>query len=130
MIIFSNVNLINGEEEQEDCESSISTKITVPLDYDTDILQKELTTFGIKAGPITKSTKRVYLRQLVKFKKNPDRAKEHVEQVTSDNISKLIRISMMNHFRSIKLIRKFVKHNCMSFRLKHLWKSDKFYNLI
>lgn len=54
--------------------SSISTIVSIPpLDYDTDTLKEELKNFGRTPGPITKSTKRLYLRQLMKFKKHPER---------------------------------------------------------
>lgn len=39
------------------------------LDYDTDTLRRELTVRGEPPGPITKTTKRVYLRQLKRLKK-------------------------------------------------------------
>ncbi|KAI4467890.1 ankyrin repeat and lem domain-containing protein 1 [Holotrichia oblita] len=38
------------------------------LDYDTDTLRKELTAQGFDPGPITKTTKRVYLRKLYQLK--------------------------------------------------------------
>uniref|UniRef100_A0A182M6B4 LEM domain-containing protein n=1 Tax=Anopheles culicifacies TaxID=139723 RepID=A0A182M6B4_9DIPT len=54
--------------------TSVSTVITLPpLDYDTDALRAELTTFGEAPGPITKSTKKLYLRKLVKFQRHPER---------------------------------------------------------
>uniref|UniRef100_A0A182P5H4 LEM domain-containing protein n=1 Tax=Anopheles epiroticus TaxID=199890 RepID=A0A182P5H4_9DIPT len=54
--------------------TSLSTVITLPpLDYDTDVLRAELTTFGEPPGPITKSTKKLYLRKLVKFRRHPER---------------------------------------------------------
>ncbi|KAL7026891.1 hypothetical protein ACKWTF_005216 [Chironomus riparius] len=55
-------------------DSSLSTIVTIPpLDYDTDTLRKELKNFGDNPGPITKSTKKLYLKKLVKFKKYPNR---------------------------------------------------------
>ncbi|XP_052903417.1 ankyrin repeat and LEM domain-containing protein 1 [Anopheles moucheti] len=54
--------------------TSVSTVLTLPpLDYDTDALRAELTTFGEAPGPITKSTKKLYLRKLVKFRRHPER---------------------------------------------------------
>lgn len=52
-------------------QSTISTAITVPTEYDTDDLRRELTVFGHPPGPITSSTKRLYLKRLLKFKRNP-----------------------------------------------------------
>ncbi|XP_070506582.1 ankyrin repeat and LEM domain-containing protein 1-like [Chironomus tepperi] len=66
-----NLNRLN------DCaisDSSLSTIVTIPpLDYDTDTLRMELKSFGDNPGPITKSTKKLYLKKLVKFKKYPNR---------------------------------------------------------
>ena len=59
---------------QSDGESTLSTiKSIPPLDYDTDTLKDELKSFGHTPGPITKSTKKVYLKQLMRFKKHPER---------------------------------------------------------
>jgi len=66
-----NLNRIN---ECAISDSSLSTIVTIPpLDYDTDALRKELRNFGDNPGPITKSTKKLYLKKLVKFKKYPNR---------------------------------------------------------
>lgn len=59
--------------DENAAESSISTVVSIPVDYDTDTLKEELKTFGRTPGPITKSTKKLYLRQLMKFKKHPER---------------------------------------------------------
>lgn len=70
-----NVNLDANEETDHDetrSQSSVSTKLTIPMDYDTDALRTELTHLtGGRPGPITKNTKRLYLKQLVKLRKNP-----------------------------------------------------------
>lgn len=41
------------------------------IDYDTDMLRKELTVRGYIPGPITVTTKRVYLKKLHQLKKYP-----------------------------------------------------------
>lgn len=46
-----------------------STNITIPLEYDTDDLRRELTMYGEPPGPITKNTKRLYLKKLIKYKR-------------------------------------------------------------
>lgn len=54
--------------------SSISSKLSsLPetIDYDTDTLRKELTVHGYNPGPITVTTKRVYLKKLRQLKKQP-----------------------------------------------------------
>uniref|UniRef100_A0A182JXF9 LEM domain-containing protein n=1 Tax=Anopheles christyi TaxID=43041 RepID=A0A182JXF9_9DIPT len=54
--------------------TSLSTVLTLPpLDYDTDALRAELTTLGEPPGPITNSTKKLYLRKLVKLRRHPER---------------------------------------------------------
>lgn len=54
-------------------ESGTCTDFPLPSDYDTDDLRKELRTFGDVPGPITKSTKRLYLKRLVRYKRRPER---------------------------------------------------------
>lgn len=52
-------------------ESGTCTDLVVPSDYDTDDLRKELKQFGDVPGPITKNTKRLYLKRLVRYKRKP-----------------------------------------------------------
>lgn len=47
------------------------TDIATPSDYDTDNLRQELKAFGDVPGPITKSTKRLYLKRLIRYKRRP-----------------------------------------------------------
>ncbi|KAH8263556.1 hypothetical protein KR044_010531 [Drosophila immigrans] len=51
-------------------DSSASTNLTVPLDYETDELRAELTQLGATVGPITHTTKRLYIKQLIKYRRN------------------------------------------------------------
>lgn len=51
-------------------DSSQSTDLTLPLDYETDALRAELTQMGAPVGPITRTTKRLYIKQLIKYKRN------------------------------------------------------------
>ncbi|XP_062142601.1 uncharacterized protein LOC133850496 [Drosophila sulfurigaster albostrigata] len=53
-------------------DSSVSTNLTVPLDYETDALRAELTQLGATVGPITHTTKRLYIKQLIKYRRNTD----------------------------------------------------------
>lgn len=85
---IKNRNSISLLRNENAAESSISTIVSIPpLDYDTDTLKEELKTFGRTPGPITKSTKKLYLRQLMKFKKHPERL--GLVQEDSTKISKL-----------------------------------------
>ncbi|XP_054728974.1 uncharacterized protein LOC129237983 isoform X2 [Anastrepha obliqua] len=61
----------NGDQQNLNCTAS--TNITIPLDYETDELRAELTHFGDPPGPITKSTKKLYIKRLIKYRRNaPD----------------------------------------------------------
>jgi ankyrin repeat and LEM domain-containing protein 1 len=74
-IVSKNKEHLKEIEELEDAQSqsSVSTKVTIPpLDYDTDVLRNELKSFGGNPGPITKNTKKLYLKQLVKIRKRPE----------------------------------------------------------
>lgn len=51
-------------------DSSQSTELSLPLDYETDALRAELTQMGAPVGPITRTTKRLYIKQLIKYKRN------------------------------------------------------------
>lgn len=52
-------------------QSSKVSSLPQNLDYDTDSLRKELKSRGFEPGPITKTTKRIYLKKLHKLRKNP-----------------------------------------------------------
>lgn len=41
------------------------------IEYDVDLLRKELTSLGFSPGPITDTTKRVYLKKLQQLKREP-----------------------------------------------------------
>ncbi|KAM7349400.1 uncharacterized protein ACRADG_008381 isoform 2-T2 [Cochliomyia hominivorax] len=56
--------------------TSQSTNITLPLDYETDTLRAELTAFGEPPGPITKTTKKLYIKRLIKYKRKTTNMRE------------------------------------------------------
>lgn len=60
--------------------SENETVTELPIDYDTDDLRKELKAYGEKPGPITKNTKRLYLRRLVRYhrSRNPQGTNSNV----------------------------------------------------
>ncbi|XP_050740916.1 uncharacterized protein LOC108033658 isoform X2 [Drosophila biarmipes] len=71
------------EEKKPDLESTVSTNHTLPLDYETDALRRELTQLGAPVGPITKTTKRLYIKQLIKYKRNTEAllaAQKHAQE--------------------------------------------------
>lgn len=53
-------------------ETATCTDCVLPTDYDTDDLRKELKYYGDNPGPINKSTKRLYLKRLVRYKRKKD----------------------------------------------------------
>ncbi|XP_031328120.1 ankyrin repeat and LEM domain-containing protein 1-like isoform X2 [Photinus pyralis] len=50
-------------------QSSKLSSLPASFDYDANTLRHELTQYGFPVGPITKTTKRVYLRKLYKLQK-------------------------------------------------------------
>ncbi|KAK9875278.1 hypothetical protein WA026_007669 [Henosepilachna vigintioctopunctata] len=52
-------------------KSSKMSSLPATVDYDTDTLRKELTNHGYNPGPITLTTKRIYLRKLKQLKSHP-----------------------------------------------------------
>lgn len=76
--------------------SSIGSKLSsypATVDYDTDTLRKELTTHGYNPGPITFTTKRVYLRKLKQIKKHP------LSQITNPQSRKIFSVELERTLR-------------------------------
>lgn len=69
-------------------ESGTCTDLVVPSDYDTDDLRKELRQYGDVPGPITKNTKRLYLKRLVRYKRKPKQ--------TSHNLGHAVKCSKLD----------------------------------
>ncbi|XP_063697185.1 ankyrin repeat and LEM domain-containing protein 1 homolog [Culicoides brevitarsis] len=67
---------IDEESDKKSTTSAASTAFKLNTDYDTDQLRQELTQFGDIPGPITKSTKKLYLKRLVKYRHDPKMAEE------------------------------------------------------
>lgn len=91
---------LKEETDNDDAESqsSAATKITLPpLDYDTDALRTELKSFGHAPGPITKSTKSLYLKQLVKCKRDPEKMNHQSQMKNSSQICKNIFLIYFNY---------------------------------
>lgn len=63
-------SLISGQNSSFDSGTQ-TAESALPTDYDTDHLRDELRHFGDRPGPITKNTKRLYLKRLVRYKKRP-----------------------------------------------------------
>nr|XP_022913973.1 ankyrin repeat and LEM domain-containing protein 1 [Onthophagus taurus] len=67
----------NGNESVITTLSQISLPKT--FDYDTDVLRKELKAQGFDPGPITKTTKRVYLKKLYHIKQHPEQVVANID---------------------------------------------------
>lgn len=81
--------------------TSQSTNITLPFDYETDTLRAELTAFGEPPGPITKTTKKLYIKKLIKYKRKTtnmpknQNQKENSEYFIKSCLFKLFLISKL-----------------------------------
>ncbi|XP_049290708.1 uncharacterized protein LOC125767831 [Anopheles funestus] len=94
--------------------TSVSTALTLPpLDYDTDVLRAELTTFGEAPGPITKSTKKLYLRKLVKFQRHPERLARNAGVVTDSNTQLCYSVELMATIRKEDMFKRIVEQQCL-----------------
>ncbi|XP_063241826.1 ankyrin repeat and LEM domain-containing protein 1-like isoform X2 [Bacillus rossius redtenbacheri] len=58
------------QEERDDAVSSTAASFPISLDYDSDTLRKDLRKLGQNIGPITATTKRVYLKRLYALHKH------------------------------------------------------------
>lgn len=112
--------------------SSQSTALTLPpLDYDTDVLRAELTNFGEPPGPITKHTKKLYLKKLIKYKRDPERALAQVKGKLNFSVELLATIRSEDVFGKIfhhqtlesEMSSEFVTTNDKTWREGHLKKS-------
>uniref|UniRef100_A0A182MY22 LEM domain-containing protein n=1 Tax=Anopheles dirus TaxID=7168 RepID=A0A182MY22_9DIPT len=107
--------------------TSLSTVLTLPpLDYDTDALRAELTTFGEPPGPITKSTKKLYLRKLVRFRRHPERLGTNAatgidtKGSTQTNYS----VEVMATIRKEEMFRKIADYQCLEHEMAAAFQSS------
>ncbi|XP_031632252.1 ankyrin repeat and LEM domain-containing protein 1 [Contarinia nasturtii] len=86
--------------------SESGTVTDLPTDYDTDDLRKELKAFGDVPGPITKNTKRLYLRRLVRYHRSrrPQESTQHSKQGSICNFSIELQKTMKNEIDSLDFI--------------------------
>ncbi|XP_050081154.1 uncharacterized protein LOC126568682 [Anopheles maculipalpis] len=94
--------------------TSLSTVLTLPpLDYDTDALRAELTTFGEPPGPITKSTKKLYLRKLIKFRRHPERRLANAIDTKANAQQPNYSVELMATIRKQDLFERIIEHQCL-----------------
>uniref|UniRef100_A0A034VQB5 Ankyrin repeat and LEM domain-containing protein 1 n=2 Tax=Bactrocera dorsalis TaxID=27457 RepID=A0A034VQB5_BACDO len=113
-LVFYETKLLSSQKSANNCEqqnldSTVSTNDTHILDYETDELRAELAQFGDPPGPITKSTKRLYIKRLIKYKRNaPD-----LQQINTNELSVELQrtIRSPEHFA---LIPEYQKYECKS----------------
>lgn len=95
-----------------------STEVTIPLDYDTDDLRKELTMLGQPPGPITKNTKRLYLKKLIKYKRaNVEPTGNNGQQAIQSN-KHLLKFFVCFSFQSILMFVVFIFFTFAEFSLE------------
>lgn len=99
------IDVINTTSESGTCTA-------LPTDYDTDDLRKELKYFGDVPGPITKSTKRLYLKRLVRYKRKPKRANNHQRGKSKSMSHKYFHLSDSKLFLFIQIFRLNYKKHC------------------
>ncbi|XP_055387064.1 uncharacterized protein LOC129615722 [Condylostylus longicornis] len=104
--------------------STISTQITVPSEYDTEALREELTKIGEPPGPITKTTKRLYTKRLIKYKRDPERQlsvqnSSNGKQIPNYSIELLKTVSNPEFFRRITEYYKFEEEMSVQFKNNH-----------
>ncbi|KAJ8924360.1 hypothetical protein NQ315_007156, partial [Exocentrus adspersus] len=88
--ILKTLSEYNGSTKSSSFSSKLSTLPDI-IDYDTDTLRKELTTHGYNPGPITATTKRVYLKKLHQLQKCPVSSRPAPKKVYSVELEKTIR---------------------------------------
>ncbi|XP_025837623.1 uncharacterized protein LOC108735333 isoform X1 [Agrilus planipennis] len=91
-------NSIRGSSESEKSmaatHSSKLSSLPASIDYDSDRLRKELQCSGFNPGPITATTKRLYLRKLLRLKKEQSQlisSFEGKDKVFSSELEKTLR---------------------------------------
>lgn len=115
----------NPNESIVASESCPETEYTIPLDYDTDVLRRELTQYGDVPGPITKSTKRLYLKRLNSYKRKPLQTAATSRELTKASPSKYrIRIKIIGKKTTTKLHNEFALSADFSVELKKTLRTD------
>lgn len=93
---------------KSDSVTTASSKFTVPSDYNTVDLRRELTQFGDSPGPITKSTKYLYMKRLMKFKRNPE-----LVNSPSNNQSKLSKSFVIRFSPKLNKTKNLILHHLL-----------------
>ncbi|XP_065363161.1 uncharacterized protein LOC135956555 [Calliphora vicina] len=91
--------------------TSQSTNLTIPLDYETDELRKELTAFGEPPGPITKTTKKLYIKKLIKYKRKTPKLLNPKENVIKFSVELERTLKSEENFQ---LIKDYIKYEAVS----------------
>lgn len=82
--------------------TSQSTNMTLPFDYETDTLRAELTAFGEPPGPITKTTKKLYIKRLIKYKRKTANMQEMSKNQNQKENSEYFVISCLLKFFDVR----------------------------
>uniref|UniRef100_A0A034VLV7 Ankyrin repeat and LEM domain-containing protein 1 n=2 Tax=Bactrocera dorsalis TaxID=27457 RepID=A0A034VLV7_BACDO len=122
-LVFYETKLLSSQKSANNCEqqnldSTVSTNDTHILDYETDELRAELAQFGDPPGPITKSTKRLYIKRLIKYKRNaPELQQINTNGKQNAPESAKLSVELQRTIRSpehFALIPEYQKYECKS----------------
>ncbi|XP_011183388.2 uncharacterized protein LOC105212806 [Zeugodacus cucurbitae] len=122
-LVFYETKLLSSRNQatnrdQQILDSTVSTNETHILDYETDELRAELTHFGDRPGPITKSTKRLYIKRLIKYRRNaPEIVKINANGKQSVSDSAKLSVELQRTIRSpeyFSLIPEYQQYECKS----------------
>uniref|UniRef100_A0A0K8VDW3 Ankyrin repeat and LEM domain-containing protein 1 n=1 Tax=Bactrocera latifrons TaxID=174628 RepID=A0A0K8VDW3_BACLA len=122
-LVFYETKLLSSQKsatncEQQNLDSTVSTNNTHILDYETDELRAELAQFGDPPGPITRSTKRLYIKRLIKYKRNaPDLQQINTNGKQNAPESAKLSVELQRTIRSAEhfaLIPEYHKYECKS----------------
>ncbi|XP_053681342.1 uncharacterized protein LOC128732196 [Anopheles nili] len=104
--------------------TSLSTCV-LPLDYDTDALRTELTMFGEPPGPIVKTSKKLYLRKLVKFRRHAGRQVVACSTTDSKEIAQTnYSVELMATVRKEDAFQAIVKHQSLEHEMAFEFQSN------
>ncbi|KAF5274038.1 hypothetical protein FQR65_LT04436 [Abscondita terminalis] len=89
-------NLHSDSDNEVVSQSSKLSSLPASFDYDPEALRMELTQYGFSAGPITHTTKRVYLKKLYRLKQQPKPTNTNLLNPTNKVYSKELEKTLQN----------------------------------
>nr|CAD7459362.1 unnamed protein product [Timema tahoe] len=99
---------LSADHRSDDCSSSIASSVPASFVYDSDVLYGELKRRGLNPGPITHTTKKVYLRKLYHLQKHDTVAPTIVnttrdlDKLLEHLMSRIVKCDVMNSANTSK----------------------------